>query len=219
MIPQEALNAASRAVLDLGVKVLQGARLADTDAGHIDCLLEFMAPARGTLWADIGCGFGEVARLMQERRQDLDFVLVNANWFQLSVCPDDFRKLLADMHDIPLAAASVDGCMFCYSLCHATPIEAALTEAARITRPGGALFVFDYARLSGTDWLMQERLCATAIPLKRLRQLLGATGWGIVNGDLPTCDDTLFRQLYGNDEEYAQIFGHLHPLLFKAVKL
>jgi len=217
-IPQDMLTEMSQEGLRRGIKILQGYRLAPTDAAHVDALLAFMAPPHGTTWADIGCGFGEVARLMYRRRPDLRFVLVNNNAFQLSHAPEAFPVVLADMHDIPLDDASVDGCMFLYSLCHADHVRA-LGEAARITRPGGSLFVFDYDRAGGDNDLMRSRLYAEAWPLWRTRMHAAAAGWKITDVDMPEGDDTLFRELFETAEEYDGIFAHLEPVLWKAVRV
>jgi len=97
MIPADVLNEASRLALAAGVKILQGFRLADTDAAHVARLLDYMQPEAGETWVDIGCGFGEVARLMHAACPDLNFILVNNNYFQLSHAPRDFLQLHADM--------------------------------------------------------------------------------------------------------------------------
>ena len=211
MIDQAQLSAASKMCLDRGVRVLQGFRFADTDEAHVSCLLAYMAPPAGAVVADIGCGFGEVARLMQAERPDLDFILINDNEWQLSRCPARFPRVLADMHALPIADASVDVAMFCYALCHADA-EAALAEAARVTRPGGELFVFDYARVRGSNELMEARLFARAFP----ELPLAATGWDLTAMEWPQGSDALFRDLYGDDEEYDAIFADLVPTVWKA---
>ena len=218
MIPYDALVDASRACLDAGVRILQGYRLADSDRAHVAELVDYMDPGYGTLWADIGCGFGEVANLMSRQRPDLGFVLLNNNDFQLTVAPNRFLQLHADMHDIPLPPSSVDGCMFLYSLCHAEVFGVALGEAARITRPGGHLFVFDYERVAGDDALLKDRLCARALPWGRLCNIAMTAEWDIVMHVNPCGDDALFRRLYGNDCEYDEIFRDLLPVIWKAVR-
>jgi ubiquinone/menaquinone biosynthesis C-methylase UbiE len=218
MIPEDALVNASQLCLDAGVRILQGFRLAETDRTHVAELLELMAPVRGTLWADIGCGFGEVASLMSQARPDLGFVLVNNNQFQLNHAPNRFLQLRADMHDIPLPDACVDGCMFLYSLCHADGLGTALWEAARITRAGGALFVFDYERLSGDNDLMMNRLFARAYAFERVRTIATNADWEITLHVNPRGDDALFRRLYGNEAEYELIFQDLLPVVWKAVR-
>jgi ubiquinone/menaquinone biosynthesis C-methylase UbiE len=123
-----------------------------------------------------------------------------------------------DMHALPLHNAAVDGCMFLYSLCHADPVRLALQEAARVTKPGGGLFVFDYARLAGDNRLMQEKLYAAALPPDCLRAIAEAVGWHVTGWDAPDGDDALFRELYGNPVEYALIFTALVPVLWRAVR-
>lgn len=218
MIPEHTLVDASRACLDQGVRILQGYRLADTDRTHVAELLDLMDPVRGSLWADIGCGFGEVANLMSQQRPDLGFVLVNSNQFQLNFAPNCFLQLHADMHDIPLPDACVDGCMFLYSLCHADTFGTALWEAARITRSGGQLFVFDYERVSGDDTLMSNRLFARALPFERIRNIAATAEWDVALHVNPRGDDALFRRLYDNDREYDEIFQNLLPVVWKAVR-
>jgi ubiquinone/menaquinone biosynthesis C-methylase UbiE len=219
MIPQDDLIRASRTCLEAGVRILQGFRLGGDDRAHVAALLEFMAPEDGTLWADIGCGFGAVADLMQEMRPDLGFVLINNNAFQLERAPGRFVRLNADMCAIPLPDGFVDGCMFLYALCHAEGFGAALQEAARITRPGGSLFVFDYERLTGDNRLMVRRLYAYALPFAQIRSIAKASGWDVTMHTNPPGSDAVFRRLCDDEAEYEQIFNDLRPVVWKAVKL
>ena len=214
-LPADALNAATAEVARHGIKVLQGYRLAPTDEAHVSALLRYMAPDADATIVDIGCGFGEVARLMAIERPDLDFILVNSNALQLSFAPTCFHHVLADMHDMPLRDGCADGVMFLYSLCHAD-FHAALAEAARVTRPGGMLFVFDYDRLRGDNYRMTTRLCARAIPYAEMAQIAMDTGWRPVMRDYPDGDDALFRGLFESAVEYARIFDDLVPIVWKA---
>jgi SAM-dependent methyltransferase len=207
------LDEATRYALDAGIKVLQGSRLAPTDDAHVSRLLAYMDPPLGAVLLDAGCGFGEVARLMRCERPDLDFILLNENALQLSHAPS-MRRVQADMHALPLADASVDGVMFCYSLCH-TDISVALTEAARVTRPGGFLFVYDYDRLRGDSNLMHARLFAWAIPFDLMVWAAERAGWLPVMHENPHGDDTMFRAAYANDAEYNQIFDDLALSVWK----
>lgn len=218
MIPTDVLIAVSQMALRSGLRLLQGYRFADMDQEHVAKLLEFMAPAPDTRWLDIGCGFGEAARLMNTLRHDLKFTLVNNSGFQLDYCPPGYPKVYADMENIPLTNASFDGCMFLYSLCHANNPGGALREAARLTKPGGELFVFDYERLEGDNFLYSQKLYAHAIRFPTMRCIADIAGWDIVARENPPGDDTLFRRLYANDEEYTTIFRDLRPVLWKAVR-
>ena len=147
-------------------------------------------------------------------RPDLDFILINANAVQLGYAPDRFTCLTADMHDMPIDDASVDAAMFCYSLCHGD-IPLALREAARVVKRGGELFVYDYDRLQGDNELFRSRLMATAIPFPDMMQIAGSGGRTTVMHHNPEGDDQLFRDAYGNDEEYDQIFADLAPSVWK----
>lgn len=221
MIPREILDEASRMSLQAGIRILQGFRLAETDETHVAELLEYMAPIHGSLWADIGCGFGEVAWQMNKQRPDLGFVLINNNQFQLDRAPSRYLRLLEDMHDIPLPGESVDGCMFLWSLCHADHFGAALSEAARITRPGGELFVFDFERTGGDDddALLKQRLYARALSMTRMREITANTGWTMSDTINPRGDDAMFRRAYGDQAEYDLVFRDVLPVIWKAVRV
>lgn len=50
---------------------------------------------------------------------------------------------LGDFHDLPFADASFDQLFAIEVLCHATDLDRALREAARVLRPGGSFTLFD----------------------------------------------------------------------------
>jgi len=75
-LPNSILDMATAAILSRGVRVFQGAHLAPTEAGHVSALLRLMAPPTGSLIADIGCGIGEVARLMKQDQQERATIIV-----------------------------------------------------------------------------------------------------------------------------------------------
>lgn len=215
-LPDAVLNAPSEAAHARGFRVLQGNRLAPTEAEHVSALLRFMDPPQGATVLDIGCGFGEVARLMREERPDLAFILLNRNAVQMRYAPrgDGFQAVRGDMHALPLADASVDGAMFNYALCHADQ-PVALAEAARVVRPGGFLFIYDYERLSGDNDLMERTLCARAHGRAAFLASCKAAGWRPVFGIAPGGDDAEFRALYEDQADYDAIFAHLQPIIWK----
>lgn len=213
-VSQAVMDAATDMAWGAGIRVLQGCRLAPGDAAHVDALLRFMDPPMDATLLDVGCGFGEVARLMRETRPDLDFVLVNKNAKQLSRAPAAFRRVRTDMHELPFATASVDGVMFFYALCHADFLPA-LSEAARVTRADGGLFVYDYDRTGGDNDLFEQRLAARAIPFTIMRIIAEVSGWVFESHETVTGDDALFRHAYANDAEYDAIFDHLTLALWK----
>jgi ubiquinone/menaquinone biosynthesis C-methylase UbiE len=217
MITTAELDAASRQCWDRGIKVLQGFRLAPTDRDHIAKLLEWMQPDPGTEWLDIGCGFGEPARLMRELRPDLRFVLVNDNPFQLEQVPPGLAAYLCDMHAMPFRDGEFDGAMFLYSLCHASP-RTALAEAARVVKPGGRLFVFDYLRKHGDNALTQAHLGANFYTKEELRACASAVGWRPTRLILPPGDDAVFRSAFGDVKLYEELFAELVPVIWTATR-
>jgi ubiquinone/menaquinone biosynthesis C-methylase UbiE len=222
MMPVEAINEASRKCLDMGITILQGFRLADTDAAHIVALLDYMAPAIGSSWVDIGCGFGEPARLMQEARPDLHFELVNDNEFQLGEVPGHLSAWRADMHELPFSDQTFDGAMFLYSLCHSQLI-AALGEAGRVVKDGGRLFVFDYLRVQETKKLRQLTYDTLGARFWSFEEWLGcvqASDWQDCRMAFPDGTDATFRQAFGADGQalYDQIFADLIPVIITATR-
>ena len=211
------IEAISPSFWDAGLRVLQGARFAESDGSHIAALLAYMNPPCGAVIADIGCGFGEVARIMTVQRPDLNFVLINSSASQLARAPDNFRKFNCDMHNIPMQPASVDGAMFCYSLCHGD-IRSALIEAARITKPGGFLFVYDYVRKNGDSALSEAHLFARFYGFAEILTESRLSGWELTMFARPPANDALFRDAMGDNALYNAIFDDLTPAVWKMVK-
>lgn len=188
MIPQAALDHFSRIGLECGLRLLQGFRLHDTDEGHVERLLALAGVVAGH-WLDIGCGFGEFARLA--RRPALRFTLLNYNAFQLTHAPENMPRVRADMNDLPFGAGSFDGAMFLYSLCHADDPLRALAEAARVVRPGGHLVVYDY---TGADCGTWGELYARFYEMAELEGLARACGWRMQAVEYPHGREMMFDQ-------------------------
>jgi SAM-dependent methyltransferase len=91
---------------------------------------------------DAGCGVGAVAALMAELRPDLRFSLLNISAAQLKMAPDSIPKIYGYFQKMPVESGTFDAVMFNYSLGHGL-LDACISEAARVLRPGGVLFIYD----------------------------------------------------------------------------
>jgi ubiquinone/menaquinone biosynthesis C-methylase UbiE len=136
------VRAVTRELVRLGFPVFQSHKLAPTDREHVAVLLRLFDPPHGAEVLDAGCGVGAVASLRVELRPDLLFSLLNISAAQLELAPDAMPKIRGDFQDMPVPAASFDAVMFNFTLGHGL-LDACFSEAARVLRPGGVLFVYD----------------------------------------------------------------------------
>lgn len=204
-------------MLTKGIRVLQGNRLADTEKEHVDALATYMDLNGERNVADMGCGFGEVSWHLGWKLPQARFWLINRNAFQMAYCPqgDRYIKRLEDMCSTSIPEDAIDLTMFNYSLCHVEP-RVALEEAARITRPGGKLFVYDYQRESGDNDLTEKLLAARFLTDAEFRVHAEATGWRDIETISPGGDDHLFREALNDNALYDEMFDHLVPVIWKA---
>ena len=98
---------------------------------------------------DLGSGDGTVAQMLAPHARSVTCVdqsarVIDAARKRLAKL-DNVQCLLADMHQVPLPDASFDQVLMLHTLaCSETP-AVALTEAARLMRPGGVLSVVTLA--------------------------------------------------------------------------
>ena len=123
-----------------------------------DMLRKFLAPKPGELVADLGCGSGRAVLW------NLD---LGAGMIGLDIAPffsHDARQqidlMLADLRQLPFADNTFDKAWSLDVLEHLSPeaLEGMLAEAARVLKPGGALFVYTHVRknapiAAGLKWI------------------------------------------------------------------
>jgi SAM-dependent methyltransferase len=219
MYPNDMVTEASKYLHSQGITLLQGNRFAPNYTEHLEKLAGYMNLNGQTSVADMGCGFGDVSRFLHKTvLQKAQFILVNCNKFQLDHCqiePGFFTFLQEDMCATSIPAESVDLVMFNYSLCH-VDARAALTEAARVSKLGGHLFVYDYRRVKGDNTESEQHLAATFLRDGEFRVIAAATGWSEVETVHPGGDDRLFRDLFSRKELYDRIMADLIPVIWRA---
>ena len=123
-----------------------------------DMLRKFLAPKPGELVADLGCGSGRAVLW------NLD---LGAGMIGLDIAPffsHDARQqidlMLADLRQLPFADNTFDKAWSLDVLEHLSPeaLDDMLAEAARVLKPGGALFVYTHVRknapiAAGLKWI------------------------------------------------------------------
>lgn len=99
--------------------------------------------AGATSILDIGCGDGQISRLMAASGAQV--VGIDPTWNQISVAHGrgggaSYLRTTAD--ELPFADASFDAAVACLVFEHIDAVDAAIAEVARVVRPGGRFCFF-----------------------------------------------------------------------------
>jgi SAM-dependent methyltransferase len=110
-----------------------------------EAMLGFLDPS----WvvADLGCGTGDAAERLapvvaEVIAVDREEAMLDASRKRLENF-DNIRFLRGDLMDLPLKPKTIDAAAMMLVLHHLSEPERALSEAARVLRPGGVLLVVD----------------------------------------------------------------------------
>jgi len=124
---------------------------------HVKIVLDHLGDLNGKRVADIGCGKGRFARIIQEREPSAKIVTLDLAEAMLAHAPVSTLRCSASMTALPIATASCDGAYATESLEHAIDIPAAVAELCRIVKPGGRIAIIDknlaaWGRLETPEW-------------------------------------------------------------------
>lgn len=206
----EAINKATDLALEQGLRVMQTHYLGTSQRDHVRQLLEWMNPCPGAHIVDAGSGVGEIPLFMSSVRPDLEFTMVNISEYQLGMSPtgDQFKQVLADFTSSGLDAESADIVMLNSALCQ-MPINQALSEARRILKPGGKLFISD---LSVEDYQEYPQLHALFMSPLQWGDVIRRHGFGITSLlTFEKFDISHFKDAYG--EAFDQDFPKALPFI------
>jgi SAM-dependent methyltransferase len=130
-------------------------------------------PTGGGHAVDIGTGRGELARLLAERGWLLT-ALDRSALMAAAARSARVRPVVADAHALPLADDSVDALVGAFVLPHLVDPPRAMTEFARVIRPGGTLALLGWADAGRSPFtgLASDLLASHAAP--DVRDLLAA---------------------------------------------
>lgn len=111
---------------------------------------------------DVGCGDGQVGRMLRRRGAD-SVVGVDPTWNQIVVAAarGEVLAVRADAAHLPFADASFDAVCACLVFEHIRDVDGAIAEVARVLRPGG-LFAFflnhPLLQTPGSGWIDDQIL-------------------------------------------------------------
>jgi ubiquinone/menaquinone biosynthesis C-methylase UbiE len=138
---------------------------------HVKVVLDHLGDLSGKRVADVGCGKGRFARIVQEKYPGAAVYALDLAEAMLVHVPPGIHRCAATMTAIPLGSGSCDGAYATESLEHAVDIPGSVAELCRIVKPGGRIVIIDknvqaWGRLETPEW---ERWFGR----KQLERLLG----------------------------------------------
>lgn len=206
----EAINEATDLALEQGLRVMQTHYFGSSQRDHVRQLLEWMKPCPGAHIVDAGSGVGEIPLFMNAIRPDLEFTMVNISEYQLGMSPkgDQFKQVLADFTSSGLEAESADIVMLNSALCQ-MPINQALSEARRILKPGGQLFISDLSVESYREYPQLHAVFMSARQWGEVIQRHGFDDMALVTFE--SFDISHFKDAYG--EAFEQDFPSALPFI------
>lgn len=131
------------------------------DAEYEEQILPLVAErlAGSTSVLDVGCGEGQISRMVARLPGVVRVVGVDPTWGQLTVAAERGGHVAlgrAEAARLPFVAGSFDAAVACLVFEHITAFEQAIAEVARVLRPGGRfLFLLNHPLLQtpGSGWI------------------------------------------------------------------
>lgn len=136
-----------------------------------DVFLDWLAPAKGLAWADIGCGNGAFTELLVDRCAPTSIIGVDPSPEQLSYARQRHTKGIAQFAEgsamaLPIADKSVDAAAMALVIFFVPEPAKGVAEMLRVVRPGGSVSAYAWDFLDGGfPWEpVHEELRALGLP-------------------------------------------------------
>jgi SAM-dependent methyltransferase len=119
-----------------------------------DVFLDWVAPAGGLRWVDIGCGNGASTAMIVERCAPAEVQGVDPSEGQLAYARSRLAGSVASFHQstgaaLPFADGRFDAAMMALVVFFLPDPAAGVAEMARVVRPGGTLAAYAWDMLGG----------------------------------------------------------------------
>ncbi len=184
-------------------------------AGHV--FLDWLAPAPGLAWLDVGCGNGAFTELLVDRCAPSSVQGVDPSLAQLEFARQRPAARLAlfqqgDAQDLPFEADSFDAAVMALVIFFVPHPAGAVAEMVRVVRPGGIVSAYAWDILGGGFPLaaMQQEMRALGIepaypPSVEAARMdaLGALWSGAGIGQIQTREITVERNFDNFEDLWA----------------
>ena len=133
-------------------------------------LLALAAPRPDETWLDLACGSGDLTGLFTAPGKAKRVIAADPNAAMLAIarqrCSPSaqvaFVRCMAE--DLPFPTGQFDGLVCAFGLRNFTDVDAALSELYRVLKPGGRLFILEFAQPWAPLAGMHRRYVLEALP-------------------------------------------------------
>ena len=123
-----------------------------------NALVDWLNPQPGISHVDVAGGTGDVAFRIAERVSarggtakinvcDINVEMLSRGVLRSAKTPSDVRWFCGDAENLPLESASHDSYTIAFGIRNVTHIDAALSEAFRVLKPGGRFLCLEFSRV------------------------------------------------------------------------